>query len=453
MEATHTMPHAQGPEKSILSSMLKDPARWIGRAVEVGLTPGDFYLPAHGTLFEVLRELDARGTDVELVSLVELLHDRGLLENLGGRGAIADLYTYAPNAAHFEAHLEHVLHKSLLRQAIELCTEAIGEAYDVPEEVEGWLDSVEERVLAIRHTAGADDAGTVPDLVAEVFAHLRRRIEGEDDERAIATGFIDLDRMAKGGLKPGEMFVVAARPSMGKTSLMMNLVEHVALDQELPVLVFSAEMTGFQLIERLAFSRARFDASRLGKGFRPDKGELVRLKRAAGEISSAPLYIDDTPALPIDMLRAKARRIHREHGIRLVAIDYLQLLRSKSRQAADSREREVGEISSGVKALAKELGIPVVVLAQLNRGPEARTGSRIGLPRMSDLRESGTIEQDADLIGLLYRAAYYADPEDAEEVAGEAELILAKNRNGETGPVPLTFLDKLMRFETRARQT
>lgn len=447
-------PHAPGAEKSILSTMLKHPGEHIVRAAEAGLVAGDFYLPAHGTLYELLRELDSAGKEIELVSLVQLLHDRALLEQLGGRATVADIYTYAPNAAHFEAHLQLVREKSLLRQSIELCTEAITEASESPESAETWLDSLEERVLSIRRLATTREEVDLRSLTASVFERLGTLLRGEADDRAIPTGWPDLDAMCQGGLKPGEMFVVAARPSMGKTSLMMNLVEHIALDLQLPTLVFSAEMTAFQLVERLAYARARFSIADVHRGFRPDKATLQRLKRVAAEIPEAPLFIDDTPALAIDVLRAKARRLHRAQGIRLVAVDYLQLLKSRSRQAADSREREVGEISGGLKALAKELDVPVLVLAQLNRGPESRTGSKVGTPRMSDLRESGTIEQDADMIGLLYRSAYYADSTElAEESAGEAELILAKNRNGATGHVPLTFLDKLMRFESRARAT
>jgi replicative DNA helicase len=192
--------------------------------------------------------------------------------------------------------------------------------------------------------------------------------------------------------------------------------------------------------------------SQLGKGFKPNKESLIKLKRSAQEVASAKLWVDDTAGIAIETLRAKARRRKREDNIGLIAIDYLQLLKSNSKQAANSREREIGEISAGIKALAKELSIPIIVLAQLNRGPEGRTGKSLGVPRMSDLRESGTIEQDADMIGLLYRTAYYAETEEEkEEEAGKAELVLAKNRNGETGHVPLTFIAELMRFETRAR--
>lgn len=446
------MPHALGPEKSILSSMLKDPEQWIGRAVEEGITADHFYLRAHATLFELLRELNGKGTDIELVSLIQLLHDRGLLEGVGGAAAVTDIFTYAPNAAHFAGHLAIVRDKHTLRGIIRAATAAAAEAFDNPEEVPQVLDRAEAAMMSVRQGTETTQRHDIKTGVRAVFTRLENLIAGKEDARGLATGYVDLDRMGQ-GMKPGEMVVIAARPSMGKTSLMMNVVEHVAVDQQVPTLVFSCEMMAQQIVERLVYSRARFHAARVTRGFAPKKEELLRLQRAGKEIAEAPLFIDDTAGLMIDTLRAKARRRLRENRIGLIAIDYLQLLRSSSKQAANSREREIGEISAGIKGLAKELGIPILVLAQLNRGPEGRTGKSLGVPRMSDLRESGTIEQDADMIGLLYREAYYAEsPEEAGEIGGKSELILAKNRNGETGHVPLTFIAELMRFESRARE-
>lgn len=450
-DVTRALPHALGPEKSILSSMLKDPEQWIGRAMEEGLTREHFYFPGHGLLFDVLTELSSKGKEIELVSLTLLLQDRGILDNVGGAAALADIYTYAPNAGHFDSHLKLVKDKHVLRSVIRTCTEAIAEAYENPEETEVLLDRVEQHVLGIRQSSETTKAFHIKDSVGEVISHFEALLSGDVEVQGAATGYPDLDRMSK-GLKPGEMFVIAARPSMGKTSLMMNIVEHICIDQGIPSLVFSCEMTAFQIVQRLVFSRARFAMAQLGKGFKPKREDLLRIKRAAEEIASAKLFVDDTAGIPIETLRAKARRRKREDNIGFIAIDYLQLLKSNSKQAQNSREREIGEISAGIKALAKELSIPIVVLAQLNRGPESRTGKSLGVPRMSDLRESGTIEQDADMIGLLYRTAYYAETEEEKEAeAGKAELVLAKNRNGETGHVPLTFLAELMRFETRAR--
>jgi replicative DNA helicase len=450
-DVTRSMPHALGPEKSILSSMLKDPEQWIGLSLEEGLTRDHFYLPGHGLLFETLRDLNAKGTDIELVSLVQLLHDRGILDSVGGPAAITDIFTYAPNAAHFHNHLGLVKDKYVLRCVIRTCTEAVSEAFENPEETVSLLDRVESSVLGIRQGNETARGFHIKQSVGEVISHFEALLSGDVEVQGAPTGYADLDRMCK-GLKPGEMFVVAARPSMGKTSFMMNVAEHICIDQGVPSMVFSCEMTAFQIVQRLVFSRARFAMAQMGRGFKPRKEDLLRIKRAAEEVASSKMFVDDTPGILIDTLRAKARRRKREDNIGFIAIDYLQLLKSGSKQAQNSREREIGEISAGIKGLAKELGIPILVLAQLNRGPEGRTGKSLGVPRMSDLRESGTIEQDADMIGLLYRTAYYAETEEEKEAeAGKAELVLAKNRNGETGHVPLTFIADLMRFETRAR--
>lgn len=449
-------PHALGPEKSVLSSMLNDPAEFIGRAVEAQLGRDHFYLPAHATLFAELSESYNKGKEIELVEFIQRLADRGLLDKVGGPQAVYEIYTYAPNAGHFDRHLELVKDKFILRSIIRSCNESISRAYESPEDVTHLLDSVESSVLAIRDNALSDAAPSLQATLDEVIGYVGDLLDGRGDMQGISTGYSDLDRLSN-GLKPGEMFVVAARPSMGKTSLAMNIVEHVCIDQGIPSLVFSCEMSSRQLVQRLLFARAGFVAQRvrdgLKKGKRPSRGEIQRIKTASEEIAASKLFLDDTPGITIDEVRAKARRRKRDDDIGFIAIDYLQLMRSDSKQAENAREREIGQISAGVKGIAKELDIPVLVLAQLNRGPEGRTGKSLGVPRMSDLRESGTIEQDADLVGLLYRPEYYADSdEEKEELAGKAELAIAKNRNGETGSVPLTFIAELMRFEARAHE-
>jgi replicative DNA helicase len=336
----------------------------------------------------------------------------------------------------------------VLRSIIQNSNEAIAQAYDSPEEVAGLLDTVEAKILAIREGSETAQAPNIKQSVEQVIEQFQALLAGEKGSQGISTGYEELDRMSN-GLKPGEMFVIAARPSMGKTSLMMNIVEHVCIEQSKPSLIFSCEMSSFQIVQRLVFSRAKFALSKLTRGYAPDKGDLTRIQRAAMEVSNARMFIDDTPGITINEVRAKARRKKRDEGLEFIAIDYLQLMKSRTKQAENSREREIAEISAGIKGLAKELQVPIVILAQLNRGPETRSGKSVGVPRMSDLRESGSIEQDADMVGLLYRSAYYAeDAEEKEAEAGKAELVLAKNRNGETGHIPLTFIADLMRFES-----
>lgn len=427
--------------------MLQDPQEYIGRAIELKASPEIFYQPSHQTLFAFLVTLFEEGAEIELVSLVQRLLDRGLLDRIGGPSALTDLYTYAPSPGHFTHHLQLVKDKFTLRSIIQNANQAIAQAYDAPDEVAALLDTVEASMLAIRESSETAKSVTVKSTVSDVVDAFQKRLAGETDTLGLMTGFEELDRMTS-GLKPGDMIVVAARPSMGKTSFMMNIVEHVCITDAKPCMVFSCEMTAFQLVQRVIFTRAKFALSQLSRGYKPSKGDLQRIQRAAVETSAAKLFIDDTPGISINELRAKARRKKRDEDIQFIAIDYLQLMKSRTKQAENSREREIAEISAGIKGLAKELGIPILILAQLNRGPEARAG---GTPRMSDLRESGAIEQDADMVGLLYRTAYYAETaDDKAESAGKAELVLAKNRNGETGHIPLTFVADLMRFETGA---
>ncbi|MEP2777480.1 MAG: replicative DNA helicase [Luteolibacter sp.] len=447
-DVTRSLPHAVGPEKSLLSTMLQDPQEYIGTAVESKLTAAHFYLPNHSILFGFLITLFEEGHAIELVSLVQRLLDKGLLEKCGGPGYLTELYTYAPSPGHFHHHLQHVKDKFVLRAIIRSSNEAVAMAYEAPDEVPELLDSVEQNILAIRESAETNQAQTMKQTMEEVMRNFQMLLSKEKASAGISTGFEELDKKS-GGLKAGEMFVVAARPSMGKTSFMMNIVEHVCLDQNKPCMVFSCEMSSAQLVQRLLFARAKFAVSQLSRGYSPKKQELERVRNASMQIVNSKLFIDDTAGISINELRAKARRKKRDENIEFIAIDYLQLMKSRTKQAENSREREIAEISGGIKALAKELSIPILILAQLNRGPEGRTGKSLGVPRMSDLRESGSIEQDADLVGLLYRNKYYAEnDEERAALEGKAELVLAKNRNGETGGIPLTFVEEMMRFET-----
>lgn len=443
IDPARALPHTVGPEKSILSSMLQDPLEFIGRAIEQKLAVGHFYLPAHSSLFGYLLGLYDAGVEIELVSLVHKLQAENLLDKMGGPSAITDLYTYAPTGGHFNHHLKLVRDAFTLREVIASASEATQAAYDLPGEVDELLDGVEARILSIRESRLSIASDSVKPSIQRALDTLQDRVEGRERKDGLKTGFDELDRMTA-GLKPGEVFIVAARPSMGKTSFMMNLVEHVAIDQEKPTLVFSCEMTKDQVVERTMYSRARINARGINI---PNKGEMMKLNRACTDLAASPLFIDDTPGITINYLRAKARRKMRESGLALIAIDYLQLMKSNSKQAQGSREREVAEISAGIKGIAKELCIPIVLLAQVNRDADKRTGKGMGIPRMSDLRESGSIEQDADYIGLLHRPEVYAEESERESLAGQASLILAKNRSGETGTIPLTFIGPLMRFE------
>ena len=449
-DVTRALPHAVGPEKSILSSMLQDPQEYIDLAIDEGVSPLHFYLPNNAALFEFLLDLHGANQPIELVSLVQLLLDAGKLEKVGGPSYVTELYTYAPSLGQFAAHVKHVKDKFILRSLIRSANETVAEVYENPEDPNALCDAAERTIMAIREEQKTEGARTIREDVQELVKELQDEVAGSAKPLGIQTGFADFDRMT-GGLKPAEVTVIAARPSMGKTSFMMNIVENICLDQEIPTLVFSAEMSQKALISRLGYCRAKFDFKLLSRGYKPKKHELQRIARAFTEVLKAPLFIDDRSEPSIDQIRAKSRQMVRKHGIKLIAIDYLQLCKSLSKQAAGNREREVAEISAGVKGLSKDLGIPIILLAQLNREADKRPGKVKGRPQTSDLRESGSIEQDADIIAFLHRPEKYAqDDMEAAALEGRAEAIIAKNRNGETGSVPLMFTKELMRFESHA---
>jgi len=448
-DVTRALPHALGPEKSLLSSMMQDPQEWVGVAIEEGMTGDHFYMPAHSILFDLLCTRYSEGKEIELVSLVQVLLDKGQLDRVGGPSAVTDLYTYAPSAGHFRQHLAMVKDKWATRQVIRICNDSTAMAYDSPESVGETIEHIETSVMALRdQTEGVKVVGdAIPKVLNDLADRLARLMRGEVVQIGIETRFKGLTKLGV-TLKPGEMFVIAARPSMGKTAFMMNMVEDLVFNINKRCLVFSAEMTTQALVERLVWSKAK--VRREVASGRATKGELQKVQHAMLQVMEAKkqLIIDDRSPITVGEIRALARRHHRDQPIDMIAIDYLQNLKASKRNFKDGREREVAEISGGIKSLAKELGIPIVLLAQLNRGPESRTGSSLGVPRMSDLRESGAIEQDADVIGLLYRAAYYAQtPQEKEEKAGEAKLVVAKHRNGETGDVPLTWIGEYTTFE------
>jgi replicative DNA helicase len=315
--------------------------------------------------------------------------------------------------------------------------------------VQTLLDEVEAKVYDIAKGQFQENNFVLKDTVMEAIGAVQTLFERSGGISGLSTGFSKLDEMTD-GLHGAEMFVIAARPSMGKTAFAMNIAEHIAVELNKPVAVFSLEMSAMQLVQRLLCSMARIDLSRLRKGFLSDR-DFPALTGAGARITQSKLFIDDTAGLSILELRAKARRLKSQHDIQAIFIDYLQLLKSTTRRAQDNRQIEIAEISSGLKALAKELNIPVIVLAQLNRNPESRTGESKGRPRLSDLRESGSIEQDADCVGLLVREEYYAESDEAkQEMVGKATLIIAKQRNGPVGDVPLTFRKEFTRFEDRA---
>ena len=444
-----TPPHSIEAEQGVLGSMLISPREIIAECVEK-INDSYFYVPAHQTIYNVLVELWNAGQAIDLITFTQTLRDRNLLDAVGGASAVTSLFTFVPTAANVGYYLEIVRDKYILRQIIAASTESVRRAYEEQDEVNDLLDEVERKIFAVGEDRFKGQMLTMKEQVMEAIETIEKLYEHKGGITGISTGFVEFDHMTS-GLHPAEMIVIAARPSMGKTAFAMNIAEHVAIHEKLAVAVFSLEMSSQQLIQRLLCSRARVNLKKVRDGFLGER-EFSSLTSAASKLAEAKMFVDDSSGLSILELRAKARRLKAQHDIRLIVVDYLQLLRSTSRRGQDNRQIEISEISAGLKGLAKELNIPIIVVAQLNRNPENRTGDSKGRPRLSDLRESGSIEQDADLVGLLVREAYYADTdEEKEEAAGNADLIISKQRNGPIGDIPLTFLSEFTRFETRAR--
>ena len=444
-------PHSIEAEQGVLGCVFLSPNECLGECIEkLKSGASTFYDLRHQTLFEQLIEMYEAKEPVDLITVPQRLKDKGLLEGVGGLAYLISLPDTTPSAANLSFYLGILKDKYLLRQMIVTCSNVLARVYEHEGEVDILLDETERDILQISQTRVDTESRQIRDLVRTAINTIEHYQQRQGMLTGIGTGFTDLDRMTS-GLHEGEMVVIAARPSMGKTSLAMNIAEHVSVEEKLPVGVFSLEMTADSLVLRLMCSRARVNLRDIRGGFIAER-DFPRLTSAAGKLAGAPLYIDDTPGLSILQLRAKARRMWQQHGVRLFVIDYLQLLHSTARRA-ENRQQEIADISSGVKALAKELKVPVIVLSQLNREFEKEKNRK---PRMSDLRESGAIEQDADLIGLLYKPSA-GDEEEAgaatavDDEAVPVNLLIAKQRNGPTGDVELVFRKSITRFESAAK--
>ena len=443
-----TPPHSVEAEQGVLGSMLLSPRQAIAECVEK-INDQYFYVPAHQTIYNVLVDLWNAGQAIDLITFTQVLRDRNLLESVGGAGFVTSLFTFVPTAANLEYYLEIVRDKYVLRQIISAATESARRAYEEQDEVNNLLDEVEQRIFAVGEDRFKGQMLSMKEQVMSTLESIEKLFENKGAITGISTGFRDLDKLTS-GLHGSEMIVIAARPSMGKTALAMNIAEHAAIETKLPVSIFSLEMSAQQFVQRMLCSRAHVNLAKTRDGFLAE-ADFSKLTHAASKLAEARIFIDDTAGLSILELRAKARRLKAQQDVQLIIVDYLQLLRSTSRRAQDNRQLEISEISAGLKGLAKELKIPIIVVAQLNRNPEIRTGSGKGVPRLADLRESGSIEQDADLVGLLVREEYYADTdEEREELKGKAQLIIAKQRNGPIGDVKLTFLNEFTRFVDRS---
>lgn len=431
------MPHSIDAEMCLLASMVLDKES-IGEVVQ-RIDRESFYLADHQIVYEALVALWQSNRPIDAVLLREELIKRALLEEIGGTAYIAEILGSVPSAAHVQHYANIVREKALLRQLIDASNKCLQDAYAPHESVEQVMDRAEKRIFDIAQKKITGEISSLGSIAENVYEML------EDKGRAgLMTDFIDLDEMLN-GLQAGEMIIIAARPSMGKTAIAMNIVENIAAKQ-VPVGVFSLEMSKQQLAQRMMCSRAQLDAQRVRKGMLRNE-EYQKLAMMVSELAKFPIWVDDTPGLTIMDLRAKARRLALQKGIKAIMIDYMQLMDGTA--GVESRQQQITEISRGIKGIARELNVPVICLSQLNRQSEGRDGHR---PRMSDLRESGSIEQDADVVMLLHREDYYRQTEPDFVPDNIAEVIIAKQRNGPTGTIKLTFDNKTTTFRNLASQ-
>lgn len=444
-QAGRVPPQAVSVEQSVLGAMLIE-REAIPRAIEI-LREDSFYSSKHRQIFGAILSLFERSNPVDLITLTEELKRRGELDDVGGAYYLTELTTAVASAANVEYHARIIAEKALLRNMIETMTVLIGQAYDPGADAFELLDEAEGEVFKISDANLRKPASSMNDILKETLARLESIHGRTGGITGVPSGFTRLDDMT-GGWQPSDLIIIAARPSMGKTALSLAIARNAALHPEHPagVAYFSLEMSAQQLAQRLLTSEARVDAQAARTGRMSDE-DWPRLARAAGRLSAAPIYIDDTPGLSILELRAKCRRLKAEHNIGMVIVDYLQLMHGTGSGKNSNREQEIAQISRSLKGLAKELNVPVIALSQLSRAVETRGGDK--RPQLSDLRESGSIEQDADVVGFIYRAERYGITvdENGNSTEGIAEIIIGKQRNGPIGDVQLAFVHQHARFE------
>ncbi len=422
-------------EVAVLGSILIEEDA-IAHSIEL-LAPEYFYKDAHRKIFQSVIHLFNENKAIDLVTLTERMNQDGVLEEAGGPSYLSQLTTAVPTAANLQYYARIVKEKYVLRHLITSATQIVTDCYDTTEEVESLLDRAEKAIFEIASKKFSGGLMPIKEIVRNQIEVIDRLYQRKEHVTGIATGFHEFDTQTA-GLQPSDLIVIAARPSMGKSALMTCIAEHAGMVLKQPVAMFSLEMSKEQLIQRMLCSRARVDAHKVRTGFLA-QSDWPSLTSAAAKLSEAPIYIDDTPGLSVLELKAKARRLKAQFGIKILMVDYLQLMQGA--QGMESRQQEISEISRSLKGLARELGVPVIAVSQLSRAVESRQDHR---PQLSDLRESGAIEQDADVVVLLLREEYY-NP--TEENRGKAEVIIAKQRNGPVGSIHLTFIREYTRFE------
>jgi replicative DNA helicase len=432
-------PHDLDAERAVLGAILLEGRETLPRVIEV-LRPSDFYTEAHRAIFDAMLQLFDRGEPVDVITLTEQLRRNDHLQPVGGPAAVALLVEQASIAVHLMAYAAIVRDKAVLREMIQTATQVITEAFEAKDDVQVLVDEVERRIFSLAERRLQGNAVPVKQILKNTFEYIERLYERQEHVTGLATGLERLNEWTA-GFQPSDLILIAGRPSMGKTAFALSIAQFVGIKVRVPVLILSLEMSAQQLVQRMLSSEGRVDSLAVRTG-RLHPSDWARLTAAAGRLSEAPVFIDDTAGLSVLEVRAKARRMKAEHGLGLLIIDYLQLMRG--RRESESRQQEISEISRSLKALAKELHVPVVALSQLSRAIEARGDNT---PRLSDLRESGALEQDADVIIFLHRPSFYAKDGTAEDARKTAEIHIGKQRNGPTGKFEVSFLTEYGRFE------
>jgi len=436
-------PQAPDLEEAVLGALMLD-ANALNTVIDI-LHEEYFYKPEHQTIFRAIHKLFELNQPVDMLTVTNQLRQTGELEAAGGAFHISELTSHIVSSAHIEYYSRVLSEKYILRELIRVSTETITQSYDETTDVIDLLDKTEEHLMDINDKNFRTDFKDVGTLVKAASKQVKEASEKPDGMAGLPSGFVALDRMTA-GFHPGTLIILAARPAMGKTAFALSMARNMAVDQGKAVAFFSLEMTGVELAMRLISGEAQIPGDKLKKG-ELEEYERVQLEKRTESLLSAPIFIDDTPQLTIYELRAKCRRLKQRHDIQMVFIDYLQLMSAGSENNRNgNREQEISSISRQLKALSKELNIPVLAMSQLSRAVETRGGTK--KPMLSDLRESGAIEQDADIVMFIYRPEYYGIPEDEKgSTAGMADILLAKHRSGGTGEVRLRFIGKYARFE------
>jgi len=430
-------PHNKEAEQSIIGAIFLQPESLI--VASERLQPHDFYQTAHQQIFEVMLELSDKGSPVDVVTVSEVFAARKSLEEIGGLSYLLELSNAVPTAANVEYYADIVNEKSILRRLIRTATKIVDDGYMREDEVGELLSDAERSIMEVANKRNASDFRHIEGVLHETFDNIEQMHQNKGDVTGISTGYVDLDKMTA-GFQRNDLIIVAARPSMGKTAFALNIAQNAAVRSKQNVAIFSLEMGAEQLVMRMLCAEGLIDAQRLRTGSLENE-DWNKLMLAIGSLSKSGIYIDDSPGLRVNEIRAKCRRLYQESGLDMILIDYLQLIQGSGRPG-ENRQQEVSEISRSLKALARELKVPVIALSQLSRGVEQRQDKR---PMMSDLRESGSIEQDADIVSFLYRDDYYNKEEDAPP-NDLIEIILAKQRNGPTGTVKLAFNKQYNKF-------